>query len=116
MAATATVALAVAVAGCGHSARIGADRTLRVAVSEYQVVPHKVNVSAGQLRIIVRNVGKLTHNLVVLDGSTRIDETDPIWPGTVAELFLSLTPGQYTLASTLFSDQALGEFGTLTVN
>jgi hypothetical protein len=33
----------------------------------------------------------------------------------VGELSVDLAPGQYTLASTLFSDQALGEYGTLTI-
>ena len=67
------------------------------------------------ITIIVHNVGKLTHNLAVLDGTRQLGVTPPIWPGTVAELSMSLTPGTYTLVSTLFSDQALGEHGTLTI-
>lgn len=108
-------ALGLSIAGCGHSAAVGSDRTLRVAVTEYQVVPQQVHVSAGELTIIVHNVGKLAHNLVVLQGDQRINGTKPIWPGTVGELVVDLEPGNYTLASTLFSDQALGERGTLTV-
>jgi hypothetical protein len=114
-AAVLAVSLAVALAGCGHSASVGADRTLRVALTEYQVVPQKVQAGPGGLTIIVHNLGKLAHNLVVLDGTQQIDETKPIWPGTVAELYVSLSPGTYKLASTLFSDQALGEYGTLTI-
>jgi iron uptake system EfeUOB component EfeO/EfeM len=111
----AAVVLAIPIAGCGHAASVSSDRTLRVALSEYQVVPQNVQVSSGQLTIIVHNVGKMTHNLVVLQGTTRVDETQPIWPGTVSEMSVFLSPGKYTLASTLFSDQALGEYGTLTV-
>ena len=111
----AAVSLALALAGCGHSASVGADRTLRVSLTEYQVVPQKVQTTSGELTIIVHNVGKLTHNLAVLDGAQQLDVTQPIWPGTVAELSVWLTPGTYTLASTLFSDQALGEHGTLTI-
>jgi iron uptake system EfeUOB component EfeO/EfeM len=111
----AALALAVPISGCGHTASVGADRTLRVALSEYRVVPQKVQVSAGQLTIIVHNLGKLVHNLVVLRGDQRVDETQPIWPGTVSEMSVDLAPGQYTIASTLFSDQALGEYGSLTV-
>ena len=103
------------IAGCGHQATVGADRTLRVALSEYRVVPQKVQAGSGPLTIIVHNAGKLVHNLVVMEGDQRIDETQPIWPGTVGELVVSLAPGRYTLVSTLFSDQALGEYGTLTI-
>ena len=107
--------LAIAPAGCGHTASVGRDRTLRVALTEYGVLPQKVQVSAGELTIIVHNVGKLTHNLVVIHGQDKIDGTPPIWPGTTGQLAVNLAPGSYTIASTLFSDQALGEYGTLTV-
>ncbi len=107
--------LGLALAGCGHTAGVGADRTLRVALKEYGVVPQNVQASAGQLTIIVHNVGKMTHNLVISQGSQRIDGTPPIWPGTVSVLSVNLAPGSYTLTSTLFSDQALGASGTLTV-
>jgi Cupredoxin-like domain len=107
---------ATAIAGCGHTATVGADRTLRVALTEYQVIPKKVEMSAGALTIIVHNVGKLTHNLVITTASDqRVDGTPPIWPGATRQLSVTLAPGKYTLASTLFSDQALGELGTLTV-
>ena len=115
IAGTAAAVLGMPLAGCGHTATVGSDRTLRVALSEYRVVPGKVKASAGELTIIVHNLGKLTHNLVVLRGDQRVDETQPIWPGTVGELSVDLAPGEYTLASTLFSDHALGEYGTLTI-
>ena len=41
--------------------------------------------------------------------------TKPIPPGQSALLTLSLTPGTYMMSSTLLSDEALGEYGTLTV-
>jgi hypothetical protein len=111
----ATAVFGIGLAGCGHTATVGSDRTLKLALTEYQVVPEKVSLSTGELTIIVHNVGKLVHNLVVMQGDQRIAETQPIWPGTVGELSVALPPGRYTLSSTLFSDQALGEYGTLTV-
>jgi hypothetical protein len=111
----ATALLLMGLSGCGHTASVGANRTLRVALTEYGLLPQKVRASAGELTIIVHNVGKLAHNLEVLQGSQKIDGTPPIWPGTVRELTVELTPGSYTLASTLFSDRDLGEYGTLTV-
>ena len=113
---SASALLGIALAGCGHTATVGADRTLRVALTEYQIVPGKVQASAGALTIIVHNVGKLTHNFVITDASNQqVDGTPAIWPGSTRQLSVTLAPGRYTLSSTLFSDQALGQFGTLTV-
>jgi iron uptake system EfeUOB component EfeO/EfeM len=109
------VALGAPIAGCGRSARVGRDRTLQVAVTEYQVVPRKVQVSAGELTIVVHNEGKMTHNLAISSNNQLVQQTPPIWPGTSSQLSVALPPGSYTISSTLFSDQALGEYGTLTV-
>jgi len=115
IATAATAVLGIPLAGCGHTATVGSDRTLRLALTEYRVVPQKIQVTTGEVTIIAHNLGKLVHNLVVMQGDQRIGGTQPIWPGTVGELLVALPPGRYTLASTLFSDQALGEYGTLTV-
>ena len=113
MAASALVAIVVA--GCGHAATVGPNRTLRLALGEYRVIPQKIQASAGELTIIVHNTGKLTHNLVVKRGTEQVDQTKPIWPGTVSVMAVYLPPGQYTLSSTLFSDQDLGVSGTLSI-
>jgi hypothetical protein len=63
----------------------------------------------------VHNYGRLTHNLVVSANGQLVDGTKPIAPGQSAELDLSLAAGTYSMASTIQSDQALGESGTLTV-
>jgi hypothetical protein len=114
---SAVVVLGGLPAGCGHSARVGPGRTLQVALTEYQVVPQRVQVSAGQLTIVVHNDGKLAHNLAISSDRTSnlVQETPPIWPGTSQQLVLDLAPGSYTISSTLFSDQALGEYGSLIV-
>jgi hypothetical protein len=36
-------------------------------------------------------------------------------PGQTVDLPVSLTPGKYSIASTIQSDQTLGVYGTLTV-
>jgi plastocyanin len=107
--------LGLALAGCGHTATVGRDRTLRLALTEYRVVPQKVQVSAGELTIFVHNEGKLTHNLAITDGKNQVLVTPPIWPGATTKLTVALAPGGYTIGSTLFSDQALGQYGSLTV-
>jgi hypothetical protein len=111
----ATALLAVALGGCAHSQVVGADRTLRVGLTEYRVTPGDVRVSAGLLTIFVHNYGRLTHNLVVSLNGQSAGATRPLWPGQDAVIAVTLTPGTYVMASTILSDEALGEYGTLKV-
>jgi hypothetical protein len=114
----ASMALAFAAAflsgGCSHVRLATGERSVRVALSEYRLNPQNLRVSAGRLTIYVRNFGRLTHNLVIWHGQTT-DATKPLWPGQGAVLTLDLVPGTYSMASTIFSDQTLGAYGTLTV-
>jgi hypothetical protein len=113
--ALASALLAIPIAGCGHTATVGGERTLRLALTEYRVIPQKVQVSAGPVTIIVHNLGKMAHNLLITAGGQKVNGTPPIWPGATRQLSVVLAPGSYMMASTLFSDQALGEYATLTV-
>jgi plastocyanin len=100
---------------CGHTETLGNARTLYVALSEYRLAPQSVRVSAGPVTVFVHNYGRLTHNLVISRSSQATGATRPIWPGQSAEITLTLTPGTYLMASTIQSDEALGEYGTLKV-
>ena len=111
----ATLATAGLLAGCGHTARVGAGRTLRVSLTEYRLRPSDVSASAGTLTIVAHNYGLMTHNLAVSQNGTLVAATKPIAPGAEATVVVTLAPGTYTLASTILSDQALGEHGTLTI-
>jgi hypothetical protein len=107
--------LGAAVAGCGQMARVGTGGTLQVALDEYRVTPQDVRADAGTFTIVVHNDGRLTHDLVISqDGHTEAS-TEPIAPGQTADLIATLTRGQYLMASTILSDQALGAYGTLHV-
>jgi hypothetical protein len=111
----AAAAVALGVAACGSTSTIAKDGTLRIALSEYRVVPQDVHTSAGVLTIIVHNYGRLTHSLVIsLNGQSEAS-TKPLAPGQTAELQAGLLPGRYLLASSILSDQALGAYGTLDV-
>ena len=111
----ASAALVTIAAGCSHTLAVGAARTLRLALTEYRVVPQSVVAEPGQLTLIVANDGRLTHNLAITSAGKVLDQTPPIPPGASTELIISLPRGSYVMTSTLFSDQALGEYGTLTV-
>lgn len=113
-AAVATLA-GMALGGCTHTIRVGSGRTLQVAVNEYRVNPSSVSLPSGVVTLIVRNYGRLSHNLVVA-GDGYIDGSTPaIPPGTEATLLLDLTPGSYEIYSSLLNDQSLGLHGTMTV-
>ncbi len=101
--------------GCGHTQRVGADRTLSVALTEYHLNPQSARVGAGTLTIVVRNYGRLTHNLVISMNGQPAASTKPLGPGQSTSIIVFLNAGSYQMASTILSDQALGEYGTLTV-
>jgi hypothetical protein len=101
--------------GCGSSAHVGANRSLEIGLSEYRVTPQRVQARAGQLSLLVRNLGRLSHNLTLSADGQSLATTKPIAPGQSAWLFVDLAPGTYSMASTMFSDQALGQYGTLVV-
>lgn len=102
--------------GCGEAQTVGSSRSVRIALSEYRVNPQNVAVDTGTLSMLIHNYGRLTHNLVVTENGTSIASTHGIPPGGEAELDLSLAPGKYLMTSTILSDEALGEYGTITVH
>ena len=115
MSSAALAAALVLLAGCGAGARVAANGTLQVALTEYRVQPQSVQAAAGTLAIVVHNYGRLSHDLVIsLDGHPEA-ATKPIGPGQSADLYATLTPGHYVMASTILSDQALGAYGSLVV-
>jgi hypothetical protein len=115
LAGAASVALLAVAGGCSHTSAVGPSRTLHLALTEYRVVPQSVVAEPGDLTLIVDNDGRLTHNLTITIGGTVVGETPPIMPGASSELLLNLSRGTYLMASTMFSDQALGAYGTLRV-
>jgi hypothetical protein len=106
---------AIVATGCSHRRRVGADRVVHVALSEYRLNPQHISVSTGVLTIYVRNYGRLTHNLVLSQGGRMTATTQPLPPGQSTELILYLAPGSYAMASTILSDTDLGAYGTLKV-
>jgi len=101
--------------GCGSTTTVRSGQTLRVALTEYRVTPQDVDVPAGLVTISVHNYGRLSHDLVISQGSVTEASTQPIAPGQTTDLVAVLSPGTYQMASTVLADQALGAYGTLTV-
>jgi hypothetical protein len=108
--------VALGAAGCGATTTVGAGGTLQVALNEYRVSPQSVRAHTGLVSIFVHNYGRLTHNLVISLNGQLIVTTKPLMPGQTAELEAALIPGQYLMASSILSDQALVAYGTLDVH
>jgi iron uptake system EfeUOB component EfeO/EfeM len=109
------LAAALLVTACSHAEVVGSNRTVQIQLSEYRLVPQDIRVSRGLLTIIVHNHGLLDHNLALLQNGQTIDSINPLSPGETSQMTLILSPGTYSMASTVMSDQSLGAYGTLRV-
>ena len=109
------LAVALAAARCGYVADVGSGGSVQIALNEYRITPQDVHAGAGTLTFVVPNYGRLTHDLVLTRDGRPAAATEPLGPGQSTELVATLSPGQYLMASTILSDQALGAYGTLKV-
>ena len=123
-AAPVALALAFAAGGCADEPEEIEGRTLRLRLDEYRIMPQDVKVSAGRLRIVATNAGRLTHNVKIVREDeedleapvTEIGGTRTAQPGeSVPVTFEDLEPGEYRLACTIANHDDLGQYGTLLV-
>ena len=112
---TLLAAAALLAGACGHTTAAGSSRTVRVELTEYRLHPQSIRADSGLLTFVVHNRGVLAHNMVVTHDGTTIDSTPSILPGQTVDLSVNLAPGKYSMASTIQSDETLGEYGTLTI-
>jgi len=118
-------ALAVSVSACGDSPDyVGArERTLQAELSEFRITPQDHIAQRGELRLLVRNTGRLTHNLAVVSferglgtGEEReLGRTPTAHPGETVSAMVRLKPGKYRLVCTLANNDKLGQYGELKV-
>jgi plastocyanin len=114
-----------ALAGCGEDDPVRVEgRELRVELDEFRIMPEDVSVAAGRLRIVAVNVGRLTHNLHVVQEDEEDREAPPTdlggtgtaQPGETATFtFESLEPGEYRIVCTITNHDDLGQYGELIV-
>jgi hypothetical protein len=118
----------IALGGCGEGATFDTDRPiLRLSVDEYRIVPQNIvaRPPRGRIKIVVRNTGRLTHNLVVQippqDVDDRAEEVPgarvkSMQPGEAAEpIKVTLAAGEYRLVCTIANHDDLGQYGKLVV-
>ncbi len=119
----ALAAAALALPGCGGGESLSTNRPIvRIALDEYRIVPQDIAVRPGRIKFVVRNTGRLTHNLVIQlpEGAggqpLLVDRVATMQPGQAAEpIKVTLSPGEYRLVCTIANHDDLGQFGTLTV-
>jgi high-affinity iron transporter len=123
-AATAALALAIVVAGCGGSAGSPAASVapgspavgvIKVAASEYKFEPATIATKAGSVTFEVTNAGTEEHEFEVFKGETVVDEIEGLVPGLTRQLTVTLEPGEYTYVCKLAAHDTLGMKGALTV-
>jgi uncharacterized cupredoxin-like copper-binding protein len=137
-AATASVLLALAVAGVALaatpalpvSARLhrlhvppppvaALPSSLAVDEAEYTLRPSQIVLAAGQVTINVYNRGMDDHDLTLVDGNG-VTQQVAVHPGQSSQLIVPLKPGSYRLYCSLFegtpqSHDALGMHATIEV-
>jgi uncharacterized cupredoxin-like copper-binding protein len=125
---TLVAALALAVlglSGCGDDdPYVPADGgTVSLRLDEYRVLPKRVTVPAGRVRLVGRNDGRLTHNLAVVqfdrplgeDEERQFARTRTAHPGQQVQTTVTLRPGKYRVVCTIANHDNLGQYGELEV-
>lgn len=119
------LAAAAMLGGCGYDPEPIAveNRTIGLRLDEYRIMPQAVSAPAGPLRLIIRNLGELPHNIAVEtirelnseEPIVRIALTPPVHSGRRSEVSFLGEPGTYRLVCTIQNHDDLGQVGTLIV-
>ena len=116
-------ALAGGPAACGDDDGFRTDRPiLRMKLDEYRIVPQNIVAKPGRMKFVVRNTGRLTHNLVLQipegpDGKpVEIARVSTMQPGETGEpIKVTLLRREYRLVCTIANHDDLGQYGKLDV-
>lgn len=118
------LAAAVLSAGCGDPTPIPVqNRTIGLRLDEYRIMPQAVSAPAGELRMIIRNLGLHPHNVAVEtipetgsdDPVIELARTATVHAGQRSEVTFTIEPGTYQLVCTIANHDDLGQTGTLVV-
>ena len=119
-----SMVVCAAAAGCGDPAPVPAQNsTIGLKLDEYRILPKRVSAPAGPLRLIIRNIGILTHNVAIEtipkvgsdDNPETIVRTSTVHPGERTQASFTIAPGTYRLVCTIGNHDDLGQTGTLYV-
>src|SRR5437016_4277631 len=104
-------------AGAPEAKASTTGHTIDVTESEFKIVLPSAKVAAGKYTFVVKNAGKIGHDLVFEGANVKGREgTALIQPGSTAKLTVSLAKGDYTLYCSVDSHRQAGMVTKLTVN
>lgn len=118
------LAAAALSAGCADPTPIPVEnRTIGLRLDEYRVLPQAVSAPAGELRMIIRNLGLQPHNVAVEtipevgsdEPAKEIARTSTVHAGQRSEVTFRIKRGTYQLVCTIANHDDLGQVGTLVV-
>jgi hypothetical protein len=120
------VTSAIASGGCGGDEPLRTDRPiLRISLDEYRILPQDIVARPGRIKIVVRNIGRLTHNLAIQIPPEDVDDkfeevpgarVESMQPGESAQpIKVTLKPGEYRLVCTIANHDDLGQYGKLVI-
>jgi plastocyanin len=94
-----------------------AGRTIAIGESEYRIaLPALKTLPQGEYTFVVKNTGRVAHNLVVQGGNAAgAKSTALIAPGGTARLAVALSTGTYTLFCSVDGHRRQGMQATITV-
>jgi uncharacterized cupredoxin-like copper-binding protein len=94
---------------------VAAGKPVAVTENEFHVILASKTLPAGTYTFVVKNAGKIQHDLAV-QGGTVNQKTPLINPGSTAKLTVKLPAGTYTLYCTVPGHRAAGMVATLKVS
>jgi len=117
---------ALAVGGCGEGKLARTERPiLRMTVDEYRIMPQNVSARPGLIKIVVRNSGRLPHNLVIQHPPEEVGDKPIDVPGARVKsmqageatepIKVTLAAGTYRLVCTIANHDDLGQYGKLVI-
>jgi plastocyanin len=116
------LAATLALSGCGgdgggkgRAVTVPARHPLRIAADEYSFDPSTITVErAGEVTVVLRNKGRLAHDLRIRRGARDVGGT-PAFEGGERTTRVRLEPGRYHFLCTVGDHEQLGMKGTVRV-
>lgn len=88
---------------------------VEVRADEYYFDPQVINTQPGDLKITVRDIGTLAHNMRIFRDDRQVGHAAPVEPGETTSTTVKLTPGRYEMVCTIGDHDKLGVRGEIIV-